>query len=92
MNRESARLILLSHEMENKTLMQKLLSEKLQQSVKIITPKKGEKRDLVLDVLRNAKESLVRKMAENATQLLLRDENSPFFLVYFQTEGMMKLG
>lgn len=71
LNRESARLILLSHEMENKTLMQKLLSEKLQQSVKIITPKKGEKRDLVLDVLRNANESLVRKMAENATQLTM---------------------
>ncbi|MFL2790604.1 MAG: excinuclease ABC subunit UvrC [Paracoccaceae bacterium] len=71
LNRESARLILLSHEVENKLLMEKLLSERLQQSVNIITPKKGEKRDLVLDALRNAQESLVQKMAENATQITL---------------------
>jgi len=43
----------------------------LGQRVHVLVPKKGEKRDLVLDALRNAKESLERKMAESATQIKL---------------------
>ncbi len=71
LNREPARLVMLSHEIQNGDLLQKLFTQKLGQRVHVLVPKKGEKRDLVLDALRNAKESLERKMAESATQIKL---------------------
>ena len=68
LNRVPAKLILLSSEIENKNLMEKLFTQKLGNKVNISNPQKGEKKELVLDALRNAKESLARKMAENTTQ------------------------
>ena len=66
--KDPARQIILSHNIENSDLMQNMLSEKLGRKVDLIVPQKGEKRDLVIAAMRNAKESLARKMAESATQ------------------------
>ena len=79
LNRDPARILILSHDIENRHLMQKLFTEKLGNRVQIIVPQKGEKRDLVLDALRNAKESLARKMAENATQIKLLEATAEAF-------------
>ena len=85
LNRLPPKLILVSSVIDNQNLMEILYTKKLGKIVRIINPKKGEKKELVLDVLRNAKESLERKMAENSTQKklltkvadLLNLENSP---------------
>ena len=74
LNRLPAKVILISNKIDNQNLLEKLFSEKLGKIVKIINPQKGEKKELVNDALRNAKEGLERKMAENSTQknLLLK--------------------
>ena len=74
LNRLPAKVILISNSIDNQNLLEKLFSEKLGKIVKIINPQKGEKKELVIDALRNAKEGLERKMAENSTQknLLLK--------------------
>ena len=74
LNRLPAKVVLISNTIDNQNLLEKLFSEKLGKIVKIINPKKGEKKELVIDALRNAKEGLERKMAENSTQknLLLK--------------------
>ena len=66
--KEPARQVMLSHDIENAGLMQNLLGEKLGRKVDLLVPQKGEKRELVIAAMRNAKESLARKMAESATQ------------------------
>ena len=63
--------VLLSHEIENDDLMEELLSGKLDKKVEILVPKRGEKAELIANAMRNAKESLARKMAETATQTKL---------------------
>ncbi len=68
---DPARQIILSHHIENADLMQNMLSEKLGRKVELLIPQKGEKLELVRAALRNAKESLARKMAESATQIKL---------------------
>ena len=74
LNRLPAKVILISNAIDNQNILEKLFSEKLGKIVKIINPQKGEKKELVIDALRNAKEGLERKMAENSTQknLLLK--------------------
>ncbi len=74
LNRLPAKVILISNTIDNQNLLEKLFSEKLGKIVKIINPQKGEKKELVIEALRNAKEGLERKMAENSTQknLLLK--------------------
>ena len=79
--KDPARQIILSHGIENNDLMQNMLSEKIGRKVEILVPQKGEKHDLVLAALRNAKESLARKMSESATrQKLLRGVAEAFDL------------
>jgi excinuclease ABC subunit C len=62
------RLILLSHEAPNRALLAEAFSEKSGRKVEILTPKRGEKRDLVEHALTNAREALGRKMAESSAQ------------------------
>lgn len=66
--REPPRAIILSHGLDNDDLMAKALTEKLGRKVEIIVPQRGEKAELVQGALRNARESLARKMSETATQ------------------------
>lgn len=63
--------VLLSHGIENDDLMKELLSGKLDKKVEILVPQRGEKFELIANAMRNAKESLARKMSETATQTKL---------------------
>ncbi|XHY16981.1 UvrABC system protein C (plasmid) [Pseudoseohaeicola sp. NH-UV-7] len=66
--KEPPRQLILSNEIESPDLMTNALSEKAGRKVELIVPKRGEKAELVDGALRNARESLGRKMAETATQ------------------------
>ena len=70
-NKEPPRQILLSDAIEDVELMQEALSEKAGRKVEILVPQRGEKKELVAGALRNARESLARKMSESATQTKL---------------------
>jgi excinuclease ABC subunit C len=67
------RLILLSHPVDDEDLVTDLLSERAGRKVELAVPQRGEKAELVAGALRNARESLARKMAETATQGRLLD-------------------
>ncbi|MEQ5794522.1 excinuclease ABC subunit UvrC [Paracoccus sp. NFXS7] len=65
------RQILLSHPPEDPDLTAEILSERARRKVEVAVPLRGEKSDLVTNALRNARESLARRMSESATQLRL---------------------
>ncbi|WP_104071258.1 excinuclease ABC subunit UvrC [Albidovulum inexpectatum] len=65
------RLILLSHAIENADLMTELLSERAGRKVEIAVPLRGEKAELVANAARNARESLARRLSEDAAQARL---------------------
>ncbi|MEP3442013.1 MAG: excinuclease ABC subunit UvrC [Sulfitobacter sp.] len=69
--REPPRQLILSHGLENTELMAEALGSKIDRKVEILVPQRGEKVELVEGALRNARESLARKMAESATQTKL---------------------
>ncbi|MBB1497626.1 excinuclease ABC subunit UvrC [Paracoccus sp. MC1862] len=64
----SPRLILLSHGTEDQDLVARLLSDRAGRRVAVGVPQRGEKAALVANALRNARESLARRLAESATQ------------------------
>ncbi|KAG1715128.1 UvrABC system protein C [Nymphon striatum] len=66
--KEPPRQILLSNAIDNADLMEEALSGKLGRKVELLVPQRGEKAELMDSALRNARESLARKMAETATQ------------------------
>jgi excinuclease ABC subunit C len=70
-NKQPPKQVLLSHGIENDDLVQDFLTNKLGKKVDILVPQRGEKMDLIANAMRNAKESLARKMAESATQTKL---------------------
>ncbi|MEP0960469.1 MAG: excinuclease ABC subunit UvrC [Roseobacter sp.] len=70
-DREPPRQVILSNEIENMDLMVDALSGKLGRRVDLVVPQRGEKAELIDGALRNARESLARKMAESATQAKL---------------------
>jgi excinuclease ABC subunit C len=79
--KEPPRMLLLSHDIENRDLMEELLAERAGRKVRLLVPQRGEKAELVAGAARNARESLARKMAESATQgRLLRDLAEAFDL------------
>ena len=65
------RQILLSHAIDNEDLIHELLSARAGRNVDIRVPQRGEKAELVENALRNARESLGRKMSESAAQTRL---------------------
>jgi excinuclease ABC subunit C len=62
------RLILLSHDFEERALLEEALSERAGYRVSISVPQRGEKKDLVEHALANAREALGREMAQSASQ------------------------
>ncbi|EPX81809.1 Excinuclease ABC subunit C [Litoreibacter arenae DSM 19593] len=70
-DKEPPRQIILSHGIEDPDLMAEALGEKINRKVEILVPQRGEKHELVTSALRNARESLARKMSESATQAKL---------------------
>ena len=69
--KDPPRLVLLSDEIEDADLLSEALSDKAGRKVEIAVPQRGEKKDLIAGALRNARESLARKMSETATQAKL---------------------
>ncbi|MCX7899129.1 MAG: excinuclease ABC subunit UvrC, partial [Methylocystis sp.] len=67
----SARLVLLSHGIEDAALLEDAQTARLRRRVEVVTPQRGEKRKLVEHALTNAKQALGRKLAEDASQLRL---------------------
>jgi excinuclease ABC subunit C len=62
------RLVLLSHDIEERALLADALSIKSGRKVEVSVPARGEKRDLVEHALANAREALGRKLTEAASQ------------------------
>jgi excinuclease ABC subunit C len=61
-------LILLSHEIDERALLEQALSAKSERKVEIAYPRRGEKKELVDHALANAREALGRKLADTASQ------------------------
>jgi excinuclease ABC subunit C len=67
-DKPAPRLILLSHEIEDAELMAAALSTRAESRVEIHAPQRGERRQLIEYVLRNAREALGRRLAETSSQ------------------------
>jgi excinuclease ABC subunit C len=67
------KLVLLSHEIEERALLSDALSVKAGRKVEVSVPQRGEKKELVTHALTNAREALGRKLADTATQNRLLD-------------------
>jgi excinuclease ABC subunit C len=65
------RQILLSHRVEDQDLLAEALGVKTGFKVEVLTPQRGEKKELVAHALTNAREALGRKLADSATQARL---------------------
>ena len=72
-DRVPARMVLLSHEVEQADLLAEALSTVARRRVVLARPQRGEKRELVDHAHQNAREALGRKMAESASQAKLLD-------------------
>ena len=70
-NKEPPRQLILSDAIENEDLMVEALSGKTTHRVEILVPQRGEKAELISGAIRNARESLARRMSESATQAKL---------------------
>jgi excinuclease ABC subunit C len=70
-DRPSPRLILLSHPIEEADLLGAALADRDGHKVEIFRPQRGEKAEMVVDALKNAREALGRRLADSASQLKL---------------------
>ena len=62
------RLILVSHAFEERALLAEALSAKSERKVEVSVPQRGERKELVMHALANAREALGRKLAETSSQ------------------------
>jgi excinuclease ABC subunit C len=69
--REPAKLVLLSHEPEQRTLIAEALSLRAGRKVRLIRPQRGARRPLVEQATLNARQALARKLAESGSQARL---------------------
>ncbi len=75
------RLILISHEIEDRALLAEALTTKSGHKIEVILPQRGERKDLIAHALANAREALGRKLAETSSQQrLLRQLTETFGL------------
>ena len=66
-------LVLLSHDIEERELLEEALSTHAGRKVEVAVPQRGEKKGLVEHAVTNAREALGRKMAESSSQAKLLD-------------------
>jgi len=64
----SAPLVLLSHKIEDQDVLADALYVRAKRRVEVLTPQRGEKRELVEHALTNARQTLGRKLAEDQSQ------------------------
>jgi len=62
------RLVLLSHEIENREVLAEALCVRAGHKVEVATPQRGEKKELVDHAAHNGREALGRKLSESASQ------------------------
>jgi excinuclease ABC subunit C len=67
-NKQSPRLILLSHRLENQSLIADALSVNAGRKVQVVRPQRGDKLNLVVHAMSNAREALGRRLSESASQ------------------------
>jgi excinuclease ABC subunit C len=67
-DKPSPELILLSEEIEGAALVADALSVRAGSRIEVRTPQRGEKKEVVARAVQNAREALVRRMAESANQ------------------------
>ncbi|MEL6205718.1 MAG: excinuclease ABC subunit UvrC [Pseudomonadota bacterium] len=70
-DKEPPRQMILSDDVEDRELLAEVLTERAGRKVELLVPQRGEKAELVAGALRNARESLARKMAESTAQAKL---------------------
>ena len=73
------RLILVSHEFEERALLSEALSTKAGRKTEVSAPKRGERKELVQHAMANAREALARKLAETSSQQKLLSELTQTF-------------
>jgi len=62
------RLVLVSHDFEERALLAKALTTKSGRKVEVSVPQRGERKELVQHALTNAREALARKLADTSSQ------------------------
>ncbi len=65
------RLVLLSHDIEERDLLAAALTERSGHKVEVSVPRRGEKKELIEHAVRNAREALGRRLAETSSQARL---------------------
>ena len=67
------RQVIVSHDLPEHELLAEALSDKAGRKVALIHPQRGEKRELIEQVTRNAREALARRQAESSSQKRLME-------------------
>ena len=67
-DRPPPRLVLLSHEIEGRDLLETALTLRYDQKIEIAVPQRGEKKELVDHAAHNGRETIGRKLSETASQ------------------------
>lgn len=62
------KLILVSHDFEDRELLNQALSAKSERKVEVNVAQRGERKELVMHALANAREALARKLADTSSQ------------------------
>ena len=75
----AARLVLLSHDVESRSLLEEALSGRAGRKVEVAVPQRGERRELVEHAAKNARETIGRKLAETSAQTKLLDALAEVF-------------
>jgi excinuclease ABC subunit C len=65
------RLVLVSHDFEERELLSQALSAKSERKVEVSIAHRGERKELLMHALANAREALARKLADASSQLKL---------------------
>jgi excinuclease ABC subunit C len=67
-DKPAPRLVLLSHEIENREVLEQALSARAGYRVEVAVPQRGEKKELVDHAAQNGREALARRLADTASQ------------------------
>jgi excinuclease ABC subunit C len=70
-NKQPPRLVLVSHEPTESELLAEALTVRAGAKVEVLAPQRGDKRKAVDHAMLNAKEALIRRIAESGTQMKL---------------------
>jgi excinuclease ABC subunit C len=62
------RLVLVSHDFEERELLGRALSAKSERKIEVSIPQRGERKELLMHAVANAREALARKLADTSSQ------------------------